>query len=128
MKKLSFNGLTTILLSFITQVRSESYNASFGRTCSVTNNRLAPDTNQFLSDCGYAAWCDPDTNTCQKNGCRKDEYPFGMGPKSVSSVMKREIGGCKWPDKQFHLMLQFISRMKVQRLHSQHSDRFRELQ
>lgn len=85
MKKLYLSELAFILLSLLTQVRSESYNASFGRACSVSNNRLAPDTNQFLSDCGYAAWCDPSTNTCQKNGCRKDEYPFGMGPKSVSS-------------------------------------------
>ncbi|KAL9937376.1 hypothetical protein V8E36_003785 [Tilletia maclaganii] len=56
-----------------------------GRACSLANNRLALDTNQFLSDCGYTAFCDPATNTCQPNGCRRDEYPFGY---------KRR---CEWP-------------------------------
>ncbi|KAK0549560.1 hypothetical protein OC846_004023 [Tilletia horrida] len=56
-----------------------------GKPCSTANNRLALDTNQFLSDCGYTAYCDPNTSTCVKNGCRRDEYPFGFKRK------------CDWP-------------------------------
>ncbi|KAK0540587.1 hypothetical protein OC835_000604 [Tilletia horrida] len=56
-----------------------------GRACSLAANRLAQDTNQFLSDCGYTAFCDPATNTCQPNRCRRDEYPFGYRRK------------CEWP-------------------------------
>ncbi|KAK0552357.1 hypothetical protein OC845_001732 [Tilletia horrida] len=52
-----------------------------GKPCSTANNRLALDTNQFLSDCGYTAYCDPNTSTCVKNGCRRDEYPFGFKRK-----------------------------------------------
>lgn len=83
------------------QAKAQSYNSTLGRPCSVENNRLAPDTNQFLGDCGYAAWCDPSSNTCKKNGCRKDEYPFGMGPKAVSSkdLAELRVRGEEWPDK-----------------------------
>ncbi|CAD6956406.1 unnamed protein product [Tilletia controversa] len=62
-----------------------SYPDILGQPCSLGSNRLALDTNQFLSDCGYTAFCDPGTNTCRPNQCRRDEYPFGYKRK------------CEWP-------------------------------
>ncbi|KDN45448.1 hypothetical protein K437DRAFT_247105 [Tilletiaria anomala UBC 951] len=55
--------------------------AQAGKSCSITRNRLAQDTNQFISDCGYTAYCGTD-NVCHPNGCRRDEYPFGYKSKS----------------------------------------------
>ncbi|CEH13190.1 hypothetical protein CBOM_01128 [Ceraceosorus bombacis] len=53
-------------------------------TCDPINTRLAPDTNQLVSDCGYVAWCDASSlvegrGTCRPNGCRRDTFPFGYG-------------------------------------------------
>ncbi|KAE8215596.1 hypothetical protein CF327_g1121 [Tilletia walkeri] len=86
-------GGTAVLLMLIVSVHAQQQDEDcppsnpeiLGRACSLANNRLAVDTNQFLSDCGYTAFCDPATNTCRPNQCRRDEYPFGYKRK------------CEWP-------------------------------
>lgn len=55
---------------------------------SPANNRLNPNTYNFVTDCNPTTFCNPSTSICEKKGCRRDivscwsssahtQYPYG---------------------------------------------------
>ena len=71
---------TTLLFLFLSSSLVNAGSVNEGGSCSVNNNKLQIGTYEFSSDCNSVTFCDPNTNTCQKKKCRRNEYPFGYSP------------------------------------------------
>ena len=71
---------TTLFFLFLSSSLVDAGDVNAGGACQVDNNRLQIGTYEFTSDCNSVTYCNPTTNTCQKKGCRHDEFPFGYAP------------------------------------------------
>jgi len=71
---------TTFLFLFLSSSFVNAGTVKVGGDCSVNNNRLQLGTYEFSTDCNPLTFCNPQTNKCEKRGCRRDEFPFGYAP------------------------------------------------
>ena len=68
---------TTLIFLFLSSSLANAGDVNNGGACNINNNRLQIGTYEFSSDCNSVTYCNATTSTCQKKGCRRDQYPFG---------------------------------------------------
>jgi len=89
---------TTLFFLFLSSALVNAGDVGVGGSCSVTNNRLQLGTYEFSTDCNSLTFCNPETNQCERKGCRRDEFPFGYAPGANLPPRCEEGQFC--PDEQ----------------------------
>lgn len=74
--------LTLLLFSWISVIHAGAIHRD--QPCNIKLNRLLAGSLQFSSECDSQTFCNP-SGTCQRRGCRRDDFPFGysQGDKGI---------------------------------------------